>query len=164
MDKQLRLSRQKEIDKFKNGSKTQQHFVAKNDIRNIMKRLNPESNNPIDDKYLKKGFFMDATKAENFHDAMNKVLDAKRKFNQLPARIRAVFKNNIQNMLNFVQGVQTGEPAVINHAVDCGLIDKKYRRKTQKEIVHELVDQKYTEKVNLDNAKPVKSGEGKQTE
>ena len=98
-------------------SLTQQHFKDETDINNILRQFNvtgllPES--PLSPRYG------DFTGINDYHSALNAVIEAEDGFMALPADLRARFSNNPEELINFLDNPQNKD-----EAIRLGLIDQK---------------------------------------
>jgi phage internal scaffolding protein len=65
-----------------------------------------------DPRSMKKPLFADVSNAIPYREALDIVLSAEEQFNQIPASIREKFRNNPQEMINFLQNPSNDEEAI----------------------------------------------------
>lgn len=96
-------------------SLTQQCFAEASDINVIMKRWLSGGPPPVSD--ASKAVFKDVSHGMDYQSMMNTVVDVQQRFDELPAELRAKFKNNPSMLLDFVH-----DPANEEEAIQLGLI------------------------------------------
>lgn len=99
-------------------SKTQQHLKDSTDINLIMERYKKRPD-PSIFKKSGKGVYGDFSQVTNFQEAVIQAQSATEAFQSLPAKVRAKFQNNPQELLNFIN-----DPNNLNEAIEIGLIEK----------------------------------------
>lgn len=94
---------------FTKPSRTKQSFKDECDVNLIMKKY--EKTNLI--THVKKiaGNYGDFSNVTDYQTSMNAVMDANDRFAGLPSAIRAHFKNDPQNLIEFVTNPQNYEKA-----------------------------------------------------
>lgn len=102
--------------------RTRQEFKDDADINLLLKRFGVTGKMPAP---LKAPQYGDFTQVDDFESAMNALLDARDRFDALPASIRDEFDNDPQEFLDFVQ-----DPENEDEAREMGLIPKKEGDKT----------------------------------
>lgn len=96
-------------------SLTRQSMSAECDINNIMKKY--ERTGILDHQNRYEGGYGDFTSApENYHEAMNQIIEAQDMFLSLPAQIRKKFANDPGNYLEFAT-----DPANAEEMIKLGL-------------------------------------------
>lgn len=95
-------------------SRTKQSFAKVCDINNIMKQY--QKTGLIDHVSTYNGDYGDFTNATDYHDSMNRILQADDAFSTLPAELRSRFQNDPSQFLDFV-----GDPANKQAMIDMGL-------------------------------------------
>lgn len=85
---------------FNDPSLTKQCFAADADINNIMRKF--EQTGMIDHLSKYEGSYQDLTDMPDYHTALNAVISAQEMFMSLPAEVRANFKNDPGEFLEFV--------------------------------------------------------------
>lgn len=83
----------------KDKTRTQQHFKEECDINTIVQRFGLTGELPTT---VQTPTYGDYTGIFDFQSAMNKVVEAQQNFMTLPAKIRARFHNDPQELLEFV--------------------------------------------------------------
>lgn len=96
--------------KFKNGdTKTQQHHKDRCNVNNIVERAKrgqlPIFNNKVP-------IYLDMYNVPNYKDAFDIVIEARNKFNQLPAALRKRFQNNPIMLLDFLSDENNRQEAI----------------------------------------------------
>lgn len=94
--------------------RTQQQFAEECDINTIVKRFGLTGQLPTNLAMPLSGDFAEAT---DFHSAMNLVAQAQAEFMQLPAEVRARFKNDPGAVVEFLD-----DPANRDEAIKLGLV------------------------------------------
>lgn len=102
--------------KCEEKSLTQQNFKDECDINNIVDRWLRTGETPVSDSSPQYGDFTGIT---DYHSAMNKVIDARKRFNDLPADIRKRFNYDPGELLDFVNN-----PDNEKESVELGLLPK----------------------------------------
>lgn len=100
--------------------RTQQHFEEQANINSVIAKhkragINPHNAGAFDNP----ANFGDFTKCVNLHDAMLQVEQANQAFMALPSSIRNRFKNDPQELLDFVQDENNRQ-----EAIELGLVSK----------------------------------------
>jgi len=74
------------------------------------------------------GQFLDLSHADpdNFIEAMNVVVETRRRFNALPARLRAECLNDPRNLLTLVHRARSGDDDAITTLKMCKVLPKNY--------------------------------------
>jgi len=74
------------------------------------------------------GQFLDLSHADpdNFIEAMNVVVETRRRFNTLPARLRAECLNDPRNLLTLVHKARSGDDDAISTLKMCKVLPKNY--------------------------------------
>lgn len=96
-------------------SKTQQQFAAQCDVNNIIAKYKKTGELPL---ARKQGVFADVASITDYHDSLNRVLDANAAFMRLPADLRTRFGNDPQQLLSFLQ-----DPKNYDEGVKLGLYE-----------------------------------------
>lgn len=118
-----------EITKRKNGttqirthnvdpSLTDPQWSEESDINYIMQKF--QKTGQLTWLSKNQGVYADVSEIPNLLDASIIVRDSQLKFDALPAEVREKFKNNPQNMIDYLQ-----EPRNYEEAVQLGLLSKK---------------------------------------
>lgn len=94
---------------------TQQHFKNDCDIDQILAKY--ARTGTFDHLASRNGDYSDLLDATDFHDCMNRVIEAQEVFNSIPAHVRARFQNDPAQFLEFVSN-----PANRNEMVRMGLM------------------------------------------
>lgn len=97
-------------------SRTQQQFAEESDINEIVRRFGLTGEFPQSFKPPVSGDFTGIT---DFHSAMNAVLEAQGQFDSLPAEVRDRFRNDPQELFDFVADEKNRD-----EALKIGLIPK----------------------------------------
>lgn len=104
------------VDFTNQESRTKQAFKSECDINNIIKKYNKTQTithtNSIQGKYG------DFSNVADYHDALNRVMDANEKFMGLPSEMRAKFKNDPAELIKFVSDDKN-----YDQAIELGLIE-----------------------------------------
>lgn len=113
-------------------SMTEQQFKDDTDINVMISRFGNSAfvSDPLLSISGSKPSFGDFSDPVSYHDALNILNDAQEQFSVLPAKIRARFGNNPQEMLSFLN-----DPANMDEAVKLGLCNPKVS-----EVVNESVE------------------------
>lgn len=82
-------------------TKTQQQFKEESDINTIVERFGLTGEVPSDFRVPLSGDFTEH--ANDFHSALNLILESEREFMRLPAEVRNRFDNDPQKLLDFVE-------------------------------------------------------------
>lgn len=98
-------------------SRTQQHFAEEVDINTIVRRFGLTGELPTNSPMLLHGDF---TNVMDFRSAMDLVVAAREAFMEQPAEVRARFRNDPQEFLDF-----TSEPKNLDEAIKLGLVRKE---------------------------------------
>lgn len=124
-----RYERDSGIDFADSKSMTQQHFKEAADINNIV------------DKYKRTGTLTDPMQTSgrtpqfgdfttsDYHTNANTIARIKSEFEHLPAKIRAHFKNNVEEMINFLAIAENK-----NEAIKMGLLPQEPEDHAKKTI------------------------------
>jgi len=99
-------------------SKTQQQFKETTDINAIMRKY--QRGEAITHLNHRKGQYGDFTQISDYQGALDTVLRAEKAFMALPSETRKKFRNNPQELIEFL-----GDKNNYNEAVALGLIEKK---------------------------------------
>lgn len=95
---------------------TQQQFVEESDINYIAERYGLTGEMP---QVLDLPHYGDFSEIFDFQTAQNQVIEAKRQFMTLPAKIRARFRNSPQELLEFLADTDNKDEAIA-----LGLVNK----------------------------------------
>lgn len=90
-------------------TRTQQHFKKETDINTIVERFGVTGELPLKEKMPQNGDFSEAV--TDYQTALNMVIQAKAAFGELPAKTRARFHNNPQELLAFLEDPENKEEA-----------------------------------------------------
>lgn len=93
---------------FPNKSKTNQGKAKQVHINTIMERYHKAKSMPSDPR---QGLYGDFSNVGSFHDAMNKIKDAKEDFSRLSSKIRKRFENNPAKLIEFISNKENLEEA-----------------------------------------------------
>lgn len=98
-------------------SKTQQHFAQEADINNIMaknlkNRIPGVPPQPIGDPKATRKLQYGYQAAFTYHEALNKVIEARTLFDSLPAKVRTLFGNDVGAMLAFADNPKNRSEAL----------------------------------------------------
>lgn len=107
--------------RFRQKSKTQQHFADACDVNKLMKKY--KNINAIPPEHFKnhgRGVYGDFSEIGDYHSAFAAVANAQDAFMKLDASIRARFRNDPQELLNFVNDDRN-----YDEAVKLGIVPKK---------------------------------------
>lgn len=104
--------------KFEEPTLTEQNHKASCDINNILARYTKTG--VLEHVREYEGQYADIT-VTDFHDAMNKVAAAKSMFEELPSQLRAHFRNDTSEFIDFCNKVDKPEQAL-------SAIAEEYRR------------------------------------
>jgi phage internal scaffolding protein len=96
-------------------TRAQQHHKDECDINVIVKRFGITGKMPVNQSEARYGDF---TAAEDYHTALNRIIEAEDDFMALPAEIRTQFDNNPANLIGFLN-----DPANKSEAEKLGLIN-----------------------------------------
>jgi phage internal scaffolding protein len=96
-------------------TRAQQHHKEECDINVIVKRFGITGKMPINQSEARYGDF---TAAEDYHTALNRIIEAEDDFMALPAEIRSQFDNNPANLIGFLN-----DPSNKSAAEKLGLIN-----------------------------------------
>lgn len=96
--------------------KTVQSDVDSSDIMTLVRKYGLRSDDvvPLDPRA-----YGDFSGIVDFHTAMNRVIEARRSFEQLPSAVRDRFANDPQRLLEFL-----ADPASRDEAVELGLVNR----------------------------------------
>lgn len=97
---------------------TEQHHVSKVNINNIIDRYNRSGMLP--QLVGSKPMFGDFSSGDDYHDACDKVIKAQNAFMSLPAKVRSRFKNDPENLFEFLSDENNRK-----EAVELGLIPRE---------------------------------------
>lgn len=98
--KELRMVRDpRTVKEFRLPSRVKQSFVPECDINNIMKRY--EKDGIITHVARYNGEYGAFAGVPEFHDAMNRVIEAEAMFMSLPAAVRSRFRNDPASFIEF---------------------------------------------------------------
>ena len=97
-------------------TRTAQAHRGSTNINSIMKRFRKTGELPINERDPKYGDF---TSFQDYHDTVQKLIDAENDFNQLPAETRKRFANDPGEIIAFLQN-----PENMAEAIEIGLIPK----------------------------------------
>lgn len=112
--------------------RTQQQFKDECDVNMIIKKY--KKTGIITHSNSKTGSYADMSIMPSYQEAMNVVTAAKSAFEELPAHIRAKFRNNPENMINYLKDDRNR-----TEAIKLGLIqERKEAEVTLKDIKTEL--------------------------
>lgn len=100
--------------KLSDESQVEQSHAGAVNINTIVKKYHDTGHLP---DLEKEGVFGDFSNSPDFHAAQNMVIEAKSKFQELPARIRERFANDPGRLLDFV-----GDPANLEEGIELGLM------------------------------------------
>lgn len=103
------VSRETGLDCSVEPSKTQQSFKEEVDINTIVERFGLTGQLPDDVRAPMEGDFVDVT---DYQSALNAVIAADNAFMELPADVRAEFRNDPQRLMEFVADKKNHERAV----------------------------------------------------
>lgn len=113
--------------KFHGKSRTQQQFKDETNIVSIMKRYRKTRVMPV----VRGNMFDNFTGFESYHEAMNKITEAKQEFMRLPPKLRLRFENDPGQLIQFVQ-----DPKNEKECIELGFKEAPKTPKPQKvEIV-----------------------------
>lgn len=87
-------------------AKTQQHFRARTDIREIVKRAQRGGTLPVGRAKL---YYGDFSNIPDVHQAFQIVQQAHDSFKKLPAKIRDQFQNNPENFISYINNPKNRE-------------------------------------------------------
>ncbi len=113
-------------------SLTQQQFADSCNINNIVSDFNRTGRVPIHKGEAKYGDF---SEVGTFQESLERVEAIKKDFRSLPAKIRDVFKNNPDNMVQFMDNPENNEKAI-----ELGLYGNVEKKKTPAEQIKEQSD------------------------
>lgn len=119
-------------------TRTQQQFKEQCDINNIISKY--KKTGMITHLAQKQGVFADVSKIKDYHQSLQKVLDANAAFNLLSAEVRARFQNDPAQLLQFLQ-----DPKNYDEGVKLGLLTPKETKPTRASgdtVKNELNDSK----------------------
>lgn len=100
---------------FYKSSRTKASFAEECDINSIMAKY--QKYGVIDAVQKTNGQFGDFANVDDYHSAMNAVVDAQERFEMLPAKLRKRFGNDPAELLAFL-----ADPENVEEAVKLGLI------------------------------------------
>ena len=132
----MKLKKGKLVEKRENGKlrvklmfdgkdcKTKQEFKEECQIQNIINKYHKTG--MVSHLAKHQAQYGDFSKINSYQDAVMAVLDAEETFKELPANIRTMFKNNPQELLDFVNDDKNYEKAV-----ELGLIAKQKVEQTK---------------------------------
>lgn len=98
-------------------SKTDQSFAQEADVKNIMERY--RKTGQITHLAKSQGLYADVSNIPDLNEALSRVQEAQYAFDQLPSDLRARFRNNPINMVDFLS-----DPKNLEEAQKLGLIPK----------------------------------------
>lgn len=110
--------RKRVFTKFPTESMTSQEFKDECDVNRIMARYMKDGFWPAKER---QGQYGDFTMFEDLAAAVEVVQGASEAFSELPAQVRKRFKNNPQELVDFVRN-----PENIDEAVKLGIVDKRF--------------------------------------
>lgn len=90
-------------------SKTQQQFAAAHDVNNIISKYKKTGELPL---ARKQGVFADVSTITDYHDSLNRVINANAAFMRLPADLRTRFGNDPAQLLAFLQDPNNNDEGV----------------------------------------------------
>jgi len=99
-------------------SLTQQQFKEQCDINNIIAKY--KKTGEVMHLNRKRGMYADLTKIQDYHSALQSVIDAQSAFATLPSDLRTHFKNDPGLLLQFLS-----DPKNYDEGVKIGLIEPK---------------------------------------
>lgn len=88
-------------------SKTRQEFREDANINVIVKKWNEQGVLPVLKQRIPQ--FGDFSSGSDFHEAMNKVMDAQQAFGRMPAKVRSFCENDAGKFLDFVSDPNNAE-------------------------------------------------------
>lgn len=102
-------------------SRTQQQFKDECDINVIMSRYDNNMNLIPPDLFVKnnKGVYGDFSTVKDYQSSLNQIIEAEDSFMALPAKVRAKFNNNPQELFAFLNDKKN-----YDEAINLGLITK----------------------------------------
>lgn len=144
----------------KSVSRTQQHFKQEADINYIMARY-AKTGVLVDPLKVvnRKPQFGDFTNVSDFMTAQNKVIEVNSYFDRLPAKIRLMFNNNVNELLLFLSKDENLAEAEKLGLVERDLSKVKYVDKDGNDITDKVI----AERGIFVNGKLVKGGESKKS-
>lgn len=92
-------------------SMTKQSFKDECDINKIMEKYKRTGQVPLNIQQ-KQGQFLDVSSLPDYQNSLNIVIEAENMFNQLPSKVRARFKHDPSEMLNFVKNIENKDEAI----------------------------------------------------
>jgi len=96
---------------------TQQQFAAECDVNNIMKKY--EQTGELYHVNRRQGVYADMAGFGEYRDMLHAVMDAKDRFESLPAEVRKRFGNDPGNLIDFLSDSKNTD-----EAISLGLVDK----------------------------------------
>jgi len=102
----------------KSVSRTRQSFRDECNINNIMDKVNRHMIMPTGKRGIAPAY-VDCSDVPSYSDALNQTIKVKNSFNALPARVRARFENDPQQLLDFMNDSKN-----VEEARDLGLAPK----------------------------------------
>lgn len=99
---------------------TQQQFKEQVDVNNIIAKY--KKTGEITHLARKQGVFTDVSEITDYHDSLQKVMDAQSAFQKLPSHLRNRFENDPQNLLTFLQ-----DPKNYDEGVKLGIFEEKQK-------------------------------------
>lgn len=97
-------------------SKTEQSHKSKCNINSIVAKIKRGAYVPPN----KVGTYGDFTNYQDFHTTKNRILEAEKKFMELPSKIRSRFDNDPGRLLEFLS-----KPENVPEAIEIGLLTRK---------------------------------------
>lgn len=106
---------------FREKTKTQQQFAESCDVNKLMKKYKNINAIPLEHfKNHGRGVYGDFSNIGDYHSAFTAVANAQEAFMKLDANVRARFRNDPQELLNFVNDDRN-----YDEAIKLGIIPKK---------------------------------------
>ena len=102
---------------FTKPTRTQQHLKDTTDINKIIARY--KKTGEITHLNSNTGVYRDMHQIPDYETAMNTIIDANQKFEELPAKIREKFQFNPGNLISYLQNEKNRE-----EAIELGLVKK----------------------------------------
>lgn len=106
--------------RFPKPSLAKQSFRDECNINLIMRKY--EKDGLIKHLNNHEGRYEDYIPHDGYHNALNQILEAETMFNKIPSKIRAVFQNDAEKFLEFVQN-----PENTDEMVEMGLARRPYK-------------------------------------
>lgn len=100
------------------GTPVQKQFKEETDINRIMEKY--QKGEAITHLNKRRGVYGDFSDHKDYQNSLNSVLSAQKAFMALPSKTRKRFRNDPQELIDFL-----GNKDNYNEAVELGLIDKK---------------------------------------